>query len=49
MCLHNSIILSKEDENRWLHLNLTNAEINRILIPSPNEKMDAYIIDNNFF
>lgn len=41
-------ILSKEDEERWLKATLSKAEIESFLYPYPAEKMDAYIIENDF-
>lgn len=51
--IHNSkhrmpAILSKEDEEMWLNPSLSKVEINSLLKPFDANKMDAYIIENDF-
>ena len=51
--IHNSkhrmpAILSKEDEEKWLNPSLSKVEINSLLKPFDTDKMDAYIIENDF-
>lgn len=41
-------ILSKEDEEKWLNPGLSQNEIATLLEPINAEKMDAYIVQNNF-
>lgn len=41
-------ILSKEDEEKWLDPGLSQNEIATLLEPIDAEKMDAYIVQNNF-
>ena len=41
-------ILSMEDEERWLDPKLAKTEIERLLRPFPPERMDAYVINNDF-
>lgn len=41
-------ILSLEDEERWLDLKLGESDIEQLLIPFPADRMDAYVIDNDF-
>ena len=41
-------ILSTEDEERWLEPKLTKTDIERLLLPFPAERMDAYVINNDF-
>lgn len=41
-------ILSLEDEERWLDLKLGKSDIEQLLIPFPADRMDAYVIDNDF-
>jgi putative SOS response-associated peptidase YedK len=37
-----------EDEERWLDPKLAKTEIERLLRPFPPERMDAYVINNDF-
>lgn len=41
-------ILSKENEEKWLNPNLTKQEIATFLHPYEADKMDAYVIENDF-
>lgn len=41
-------ILSKEDEEKWLDPGLSQNEVATLLEPIDAEKMDAYIVQNNF-
>mgnify|MGYP003164229355 FL=1 len=41
-------ILAKEDEEKWLDASLSKAEIASFLKPFDTEKMDAYVIRNDF-
>lgn len=41
-------ILSKENEEKWLDTHLTKEEISSLLKPFDAEKMDAYVIENDF-
>ncbi|WP_294471610.1 SOS response-associated peptidase [uncultured Bacteroides sp.] len=41
-------ILSKEDEAKWLDTSLSRIEIEAMLKPYEVDKMDAYIIENDF-
>lgn len=41
-------ILSKEEENRWLDSSLSKTEIDSLLNPYEADKMDAYIVENDF-
>lgn len=41
-------ILSLEDEERWLDLKLGKSDIEQLLIPFPADRMDAYVINNDF-
>lgn len=41
-------ILSKENEEKWLNPNLTKQEICSFLHPYEADKMDAYVIENDF-
>lgn len=41
-------ILSKEDEEKWLDPGLSQNEVATLLAPIDAEKMDAYIVQNNF-
>lgn len=41
-------ILSQEDEEKWLDPSLMKSEIEQLLLPFPSDRMDAYIIDNDF-
>lgn len=41
-------ILSLENEERWLNLKLGKSDIEQLLIPFPADRMDAYVIDNDF-
>lgn len=41
-------ILSKADEERWLDPKLGKSDIEQLLFPFPADRMDAYIIDNDF-
>lgn len=41
-------ILSKEDEEKWLDPKLDKKNIGKLLLPFPADRMDAYIIDNDF-
>ena len=41
-------ILAKEDEEKWLDAPLSKAEIASFLKPFDTEKMDAYVIRNDF-
>ena len=51
--IHNSkhrmpAILSKEDEEKWLDSDLQKADVTSLLKPFNADKMDAYIIENDF-
>lgn len=41
-------ILSRENEEKWLNPSLSRTDIESLLKPFSEEKMNAYIIDNNF-
>lgn len=41
-------ILSEEDEEKWLDPTLDKKNIEKLLQPFPAERMDAYIIENDF-
>lgn len=41
-------ILLKEEENRWLDSSLSKTEIDSLLNPYEADKMDAYIVENDF-
>ena len=41
-------ILSIEDEESWLDPKLAKTDIERLLRPFPPERMDAYVINNDF-
>ncbi len=41
-------ILSTENKERWLDPKLAKTEIERLLRPFPPERMDAYVINNDF-
>lgn len=41
-------ILSKDNEEKWLNPNLTKQEIATFLHPYEADKMDAYVIENDF-
>lgn len=41
-------ILSKENEKKWLDPDLSPSDISTLLKPIEAEKMDAYVIENNF-
>ena len=41
-------ILSKADEERWLDPKLGKSDIEQLLFPFQADRMDAYIIDNDF-
>ena len=41
-------ILSKDNEEKWLNPNLTKQEITTFLHPYEADKMDAYVIENDF-
>ena len=41
-------ILSKENEEKWLDTSLSKEEISSLLKPFDAEKMDAYVIENDF-
>lgn len=52
-CIHNTnyrmpAILLKEEEEKWLYPELNKTEIESILKPFEDGRMDAYVIDNNF-
>lgn len=51
--IHNSkhrmpAILSKEDEEKWLDPYLSKEEIESLLTPFEADRMDAYVIKNDF-
>ena len=37
-----------QDEEKWLDPKLGNSDIEQLLLPFSADRMDAYIIDNNF-
>ena len=41
-------ILTQEEEEKWLNPSLSKAEIASLLKPFDTEKMDAYVIRNDF-
>lgn len=41
-------ILSQEDEEKWIDPKLSKLEIESLLHPFPAERMDAYVIENDF-
>lgn len=41
-------ILSRKDEEMWLDPKLGKSDIEQLLLPFSADRMDAYIIDNNF-
>lgn len=41
-------IFSKADEEKWLNPKFGKPDIEQLLLPFPADKMDAYIIDNDF-
>lgn len=42
------VILNRADEDRWLDPELRHERILELLKPFPSDRMDAYIINNNF-
>lgn len=41
-------ILSQEDEEKWIDLKLGKSDIEQLLLPFPADRMDAYVINNDF-
>ena len=41
-------ILSQADEEKWLDPKLDKIDIEQLLLPFPADKMEAYVIENNF-
>jgi len=42
------VVLKKEDEEKWIHPELSVNNINRLMIPFDEKQMDAYPLHNNF-
>lgn len=41
-------ILSKEDEKKWLDSSISKTDIESLLKPFEADRMDAYVIENDF-